>query len=100
MVQMKEKYGKVIIKMKFVVFFVWLMTNGNPQIMSCLFCYKSPVNVFKLSTIERNRLITHYKSYGITSLKKHVDANLVVIVKKNEEEVNGPIRGNFKRQLV
>jgi hypothetical protein len=29
-----------------------------------------------------------------------VDANLVVIVKKIEEEVNGPIRGTLKRQLV
>lgn len=36
----------------------------------------------------------------MTSLKKHVDADLVVIVKKIEEEVNGLIRGIFKKQLV
>jgi hypothetical protein len=58
------------------------------------------VKVLNLSTKERNKLITYYKTYGVTSLKKHVDANLVVIVKKIEEEANGPIKGTLKRQLV
>jgi hypothetical protein len=47
------------------------------------------VNVPNLSTKERKKLITYYKTYGITSLKKHVDVDLVVIVKKIEEEING-----------
>jgi hypothetical protein len=33
-------------------------------------------------------------------LKKHVDVNHIVIIKKFEEEVNGPIKGNFKNQLA
>ncbi len=68
------------------------MTKGNPKVMSCLFCYKSHVNVPNLSTKERKKLITYYKTYGITSLKKHVDVDLVVIVKKIEEEINGLVK--------
>jgi hypothetical protein len=30
-------------------------------------------------------------------LKKHVDVDLVVIVKNIEEEINGPIKGTLKR---
>jgi hypothetical protein len=36
-------------------------------------------------------------TYGITTLKKHVDANHVLIVKKIEEEINGSMKGNFEK---
>jgi hypothetical protein len=32
------------------------------------------------------------------ALKKHVDVNHVVVIKKNEEKVNGPIKGTLKKQ--
>jgi hypothetical protein len=44
------------------------------------------------STKERKGLMTYYKTYGITTLKKCGDANHTLIVKKIEEEVNGPLR--------
>jgi hypothetical protein len=56
--------------------------------MRCLFCYNNPLHVFNPSTKERNGLITNYKTYGITTLKKHGNGNHVIIVKKIEE-VNG-----------
>jgi hypothetical protein len=33
-------------------------------------------------------------------LKEHVDANHVLIIKRFEEEVNGPIKGTLERQLA
>jgi DNA-binding transcriptional regulator WhiA len=55
------------------------------------FCYNYPLHVFNPSTKEKNELITYYKTYGITTLKKHVNGNHVVIVKKIEE-VNGLLK--------
>jgi hypothetical protein len=52
------------------------------------------------STKERKGLITYYKTYGITTLKKHGDANHTIIVKKFEEEVNGPLKRTFEKQLA
>jgi hypothetical protein len=37
---------------------------------------------------ERKMLITYYKTYGISTLKKHVDNYHPTIVKKIEEEIN------------
>jgi len=51
---LKEKYGKVIIRNDLFIYLfilcVWMMTKGNLQVVSFLFCYKSHVNVFNLST--------------------------------------------------
>jgi hypothetical protein len=53
--------------------------------MRCLFATTILLHVFNPSTKENNELITYYKTYGITTLKKHVNGNHVVIVKKIEE---------------
>jgi hypothetical protein len=37
-------------------------------------------------------------TYGITTLKKYVDPNHALIVKKIKEEINGSIKGNFEKQ--
>jgi len=58
------------------------------------------VNVHNLSRKERKKLVAYYKTYGITSLKKHVDVDLVVIIKNIEEEINGPIKGTLKRLVL
>jgi hypothetical protein len=52
------------------------------------------------NTKERKGLITSYKTYGITSLKKHGDANHTLIVQKIEEEVNPPLKRTFEKQLA
>jgi hypothetical protein len=74
--------------MKFLGFvFVWTSNNEkdvdveNPQAMKCLFCYINPMHVPNPSTKERKSFITYYKTYGITTLKKHVDIDYALIVK-------------------
>jgi hypothetical protein len=53
--------------------------------MRCLSYYNNPLHVFNPNTKERNGLLTYYKTYGITTLNKHVNGNHVVIVKFFEE---------------
>jgi hypothetical protein len=47
---------------------------------------------------KRKILITYYKTYGITTLKKHANANHVVIVKMIDKKVNGLIKITFLKQ--
>jgi hypothetical protein len=56
------------------------------------------MHVLNPNTKKRKILITYYKTYGITTLEKHANANHVVIVKKNDKKVNGLIRRTFERQ--
>jgi hypothetical protein len=50
------------------------------------------------NTKKRKGFITYYKTYGITTLKKHVDGDHVVIVKKIEETINALIKATFEKQ--
>jgi hypothetical protein len=43
--------------------------------VGCILCYNNDVNVHNLRTKKRKGLIKYYKTYGITTLKKHVDVN-------------------------
>ncbi len=61
-------------------------------------CYDNVVNILHLWTKERKGLITYYKTYGITTLKKHVDADHFIIVKKFEEEINNEIGRIIEKQ--
>ncbi len=45
------------------------------------------------NTKKRKRLLTYFKTYGITTWKKHVDCDHAIIVKKIEEEVNVVMKG-------
>jgi len=58
--------------------------KASHQIMRCILCYVNLVNVLNLRTKERKGLITYYKTYGITILKKHVGAYHSIITKKIE----------------
>jgi hypothetical protein len=66
--------------------------------MKCIICYDNYVNIFNPRIKERNNLITYYKTYGITVLKKHVDANHFIIANKFEEEINNEIIGSVEKQ--
>ncbi len=50
--------------------------------MRCILCYVDPINGFNPRTKERKGLITYYKTYGIITLKKHVNACHSIIAKK------------------
>jgi hypothetical protein len=69
---------------------------GNSQIMRCLFCYVRLVHSLNLNTKERKGLTTYYRTYGITTLKKHVYCDNVIIIKKIE--VNSLMKGTFERK--
>jgi hypothetical protein len=58
------------------------------------------MHVPNLNTKKRKGLIAYYKTYGITTLKKNVDGNHVMIVKKIELELNGLIKRTLEKQLT
>ncbi len=61
-------------------------------------CYDNVVNILNVRTKERKGLITYYKTYGITILKKHVDVDHFIIVNFFWEEINNEIGTIVKRQ--
>ncbi len=46
----------------------------------------------------RKGLIIYYTTNGITTLKKHVDANHFIVVKMFEAEIKNPLRRKVERQ--
>jgi hypothetical protein len=48
------------------------------QVMCCMFYHNSPIDAYSLAKTEaRKGIISYYKTNGIRTLKKHVDANLL-----------------------
>jgi len=45
---------------------------ASHQVMRCILCYEYVVNIPNVRTKERKRLITYYKTYGITIFFKNV----------------------------
>ncbi len=72
----------------------------NHQIMRWIFCYLDPINAHNPRIKERKGLITYHKTYGIISLKKHVDVGHSIIAKFLEEKVNNSIIESIERQLA
>ncbi len=68
------------------------------QVIICILCYDNPVNILNPRTKERKGLITYNKTYGITVLTKHVDADHFIIVKFFEEEINNETIGIIEKQ--
>jgi hypothetical protein len=68
----------------------------NPRIVKCLFCYGSLMHALNPNTKERKGLITYYRTYGITTFKKHVYCDNVVIIKKIE--VDFLVKETFERK--
>jgi hypothetical protein len=66
------------------------------KVMRCILCYDSAVNILNARIFFKKRLITYYKTYGITIFKKHVNAYHSIIVKKIEEEINNEIVRNVE----
>jgi ferredoxin len=51
------------------------MEGDFKSCVGCILCYNNDVNVYNLKTRKRKGLIKYHKTYGITTLKKHVDVN-------------------------
>ncbi len=77
------------------------MDLENPLIMHCILCHKNLVDATNPRTERKRRLISHFKTNGITSLKKHVDVDHHgPIAKIFEEEVNHLLKRKKKGQLL
>ncbi len=70
------------------------------QLMKSILCYHNVVNIPNLRTKERKGLKTYYKTYGMTSLKKHVNVDHSIIAKKFEEKTNNEIIGSVEKQFA
>jgi len=68
------------------------------QIMRCILCYVDLVNGLNPRTKKRKGLITYYKTYGITIIKKHVNAYHSIIANKFEKEINNGIKGIVEKK--
>jgi hypothetical protein len=53
---------------------------ASHQVMKCILCHDSEVNIPNARTKERKGLINYYKTYDITTHTKHVDAVHSIIV--------------------
>jgi hypothetical protein len=67
--------------------------------MNCLLCFNNLVHVFNPNTKERKGLITYFKTYCITILKKHVDNDFIIIVKSFDKVINALVRRPIEKQL-
>jgi hypothetical protein len=72
----------------------------NTQIMCCILCHQKLVIGINPRTQVRKILIFYYKTNGVTSLKRHVDANHILITKMFEKEVNFFLKRKKERQLA
>jgi len=71
------------------------------QVMCCILCYNSLLDASSLITTQAKKwIISYYKTNGIRTLKKHMNAKHVTIAKKFEKEIYSPLRGVLKRQLT
>jgi len=52
----------------------------------------SHINFNLRINLERRGIITYYQKTNITTLKKHVDADHVMLAKGFEEEMNSPLK--------
>jgi hypothetical protein len=71
-----------------------------PQTMRCILCYNSPILFCNPKTQARKGLIIYNTTNGITTLKKHVNANDSIIAKMFEKEINNLVRGEVEKQLA
>ncbi len=71
----------------------------NTQIMHCILCYQNSAIGINLGTQVRKTLIFYYKTNGITSFKKHVDANHSFITQMFEE-VNILLKSTEEKQAL
>ncbi len=81
------------------------MNNGKKvdgtshQVLKCILCYVDPINVLNLK-IKKEMVFKNIIRRGIITLKKHVNVDHSIIVKKMEEEVEILITKNVERKFV
>jgi hypothetical protein len=75
-----------MVKMHFAIFLMceqwWKVDCNNPQMVHCILSYNSPINASNFKTYVRKNLISYYKTNGIITFNKHVNANHAIIAKE------------------
>jgi hypothetical protein len=67
--------------------------------MRCILCYNSFVLFCNLETQAKKGLIVYNTTNGITTLKKHVNANQIIIAKMFKGEVNTIVPRQLRHKL-
>jgi hypothetical protein len=72
-----------------------------PHVMRCISCYSRLIShaILKQKTKLKKGFVSYFKSNGIITLTKYVDANHGLIVKNFEEKMNN-LESPFERQLA
>jgi hypothetical protein len=65
------------------------------QLMRCHVCYYNQITITNSRTQLRKGIISYFKNNGITTFKKHVDVDHVVLAKTFEEELH-----NFGKVII
>ncbi len=68
------------------------MDLENIQILRYIICYQTFACGINLRTQARKELISYYKTYGITSLTKHVDIHHMLITKEFDKRMNNLLK--------
>ncbi len=68
--------------------------------MQCIIYYNSPILFCSLKVQAMKGLFLYNTTNGITTLKKHMNANHFIIAKLFEEVINSPLKGKMERQLA
>jgi hypothetical protein len=66
--------------------------HNNPQMTCYIYFHNSPIDAFNP---KKKDSISYYKTNGIITFNKHVNANRAIIAKMFEE-VNSPLRETIK----
>jgi hypothetical protein len=77
-----------------------LRKNLGAHQMRCFLCYHEPIESYNKRTKSRKCLIFYYKTNGIISLEKYVNASHVILYKTFEEEVNNSWKGSVEKELI
>jgi hypothetical protein len=65
--------------------------------MRCFPCYHELIKICHKRTKGRKCSIFYDKKNGITSLKNHVDANMLFYTKNLETKINDSLKGSVER---
>jgi hypothetical protein len=70
----------------------------NTQIMCCILCHQELIIGINSRIQVRKVLIFYYKTNGVTSFKRHVVENHILIIRMFEKEVNFLLKRKEERQ--
>ncbi len=100
----KEQCQSHMVEIIYVRFlFLWMITKmlmWMPQTMQCIISCNSPILFCSLQVQAMKGLFVYNTTNGITTLKKHLNANHFIIAKLFKEAINSPLKWKVEKQLA